>query len=162
MAVTILKIEPENIPASRLIGKKYANTPNWAQWWNEGWFSVLEGIGPSAANGDAYIGAVHIVNGMPEYWIGMLFPENSDIPAGFEHVDIDPLTFAACYLYGKENDSGFYTMDTHNMCLEELKSRGLVRKEDDWCFERYNCPRFTTPDENGYVILDYLIAVEPD
>lgn len=52
-----------------------------------------------------------------------------------------------------------YTMDPHNMCLEELKTHGFLRKEDDWCFERYNCPRFTTPDENGNVILDYGIAI---
>jgi hypothetical protein len=30
-----------------------------------------------------------------------------------------------------------------------------------WCaFERYNCPRFTEPDENGDVILDYGILLE--
>lgn len=51
-------------------------------------------------------------------------------------------------------------MNTHNMCLEALKAQGLKRKEYDWCFKRYNCPRFTTPDENGDVILDYGIAIE--
>ena len=29
----------------------------------------------------------------------------------------------------------------------------------DWCFERYNCPRFTSPDEAGNVILDYGISI---
>ena len=48
----------------------------------------------------------------------------------------------------------------HNLCLEKLKSLGFKRKEDDWCFERYNCPRFTTPDEEGNVILDYGISIE--
>jgi hypothetical protein len=51
-------------------------------------------------------------------------------------------------------------METHDMCLEELKALGYKRKEDDWCFERYNCPRFTTPDEKGNVILDYGISIE--
>ena len=54
----------------------------------------------------------------------------------------------------------FYTMETHDMCLEELKALGYKRKEDDWCFERYNCPRFTTSDEKGNVILDYGISIE--
>lgn len=161
MSIKILKMERERFPAVRLIGKKYTSNPNWMEWWNEGWFSVLEQTERSAVNGDAYIGAVHIVNGMPEYWIGMLFPEKTDVPAGFEYVDIERLQCAACYLYGKENDNNFYTMDTHNMCLEELKNCGMIRKEDDWCFERYNCPRFTTPDKYGNVILDYLISVEP-
>lgn len=69
------------------------------------------------------------------------------------------LEYAVCYLYDKENSSDFYTMDTHNMCLEALKTHDLKRKEDDWCFERYNCPRFTTPDENGNVILDYALSI---
>ena len=51
-------------------------------------------------------------------------------------------------------------MDTHNMCLNELSLRGYKRREDSWCLERYNCPRFTTPDENGDIILDYAIAIE--
>ena len=46
------------------------------------------------------------------------------------------------------------------MRLEKLKAHNLKRKEDDWCFERYNCPRFTTPDEKGNVILDYALSVK--
>lgn len=45
--------------------------------------------------------------------------------------------------------------------LSELVGR--IRMEyavDDWCFERYSCPRFTTPDAEGSVILDYGISVE--
>lgn len=42
-------------------------------------------------------------------------------------------------------------METHDLCLEELKVYNLIRKENDWCFERYNCPKFTTPDEYGNV-----------
>lgn len=100
------------------------------------------------------------MNGMPERWIGMLFPVNTEVPEGFEYVDIEPLDYAVCYLYDKEGSGDFYSMDTHNMCLEELKAHEFKRKEDDWCFERYNCPRFTTPDEKGNVILDYAISIE--
>jgi hypothetical protein len=32
--------------------------------------------------------------------------------------------------------------------------------QNDWCFERYNCPRYTMPDNNGNVILDYGISIE--
>ena len=63
-------------------------------------------------------------------------------------------------MYSKENSSEFYSIETHDMCLEELKARHLIRKENDWCFERYNCPRFTTPDANGNVILDYAVSIE--
>ena len=37
-----------------------------------------------------------------------------------------------------------------------LAYRGAIADEQGawWFFERYACPRFTTPDENGAVILD--------
>ena len=161
MSIVIKKLERESFPSTRLIGKKYSSGPDWAQWWSEDWFSVLEQAERSPVNGDAFIGGVHIVDGMLEYWVGMLFPAETAVPDGFEYADIEPLECVVCYLYGKEGDSGFYTMDTHNMCLDALRARGLKRKEDDWCFERYNCPRFTTPDERGNVILDYIISLEP-
>lgn len=160
MAVKILEIKQERCPAARLIGKKYEGAPNWGEWWENDWFAALETLPCLPFNGDAYIGAVHIVNGKPERWIGMLFPIDTEVPEGFTHVDIEPLDYAVCYLRDKENSGGFYTMDTHNMCLEALKAKNLKRKEDDWCFERYNCPRFTTPDEDGNVVLDYGISIE--
>lgn len=159
MSVKILEIKKESCPATRFIGKKYEGRANWDEWWANNWFETLESLQCISFNGDAYIGAVHIVNGMPERWIGMFFPVDTEVPEGFEFIDIEPLDYAVCYLYDKENSADFFTMDTHNMCLEELKTQGLKRKEDDWCFERYNCPRFTTPDENGNVILDYGISI---
>ncbi|MBQ8314625.1 MAG: GyrI-like domain-containing protein [Lachnospiraceae bacterium] len=160
MAVKILEVKRESFPAVRLIGKKYEHGPNWGEWWQKDWFSVLEQKERLPMNGDAYIGAVHIVDGMPEYWIGMFFPVDTEVPEGFDFVDMEALEYAVCYLYDKEGSGDFYSMETHEMCLEELKSLGLKRKEDDWCFERYNCPRFTTPDEAGNVILDYGISIE--
>ncbi|MBQ8847081.1 MAG: GyrI-like domain-containing protein [Lachnospiraceae bacterium] len=160
MAVKILEVKRESFPAVRLIGKKYEHGPNWGEWWQNDWFSVLEKNERLPMNGDAYIGAVHIVDGMPEYWIGMFFPVDTEVPEGFDFVDMEALEYAVCFLYDKEGSGDFYTMETHEMCLEELKSLGLKRKEDDWCFERYNCPRFTTPDEAGNVILDYGISIE--
>ncbi len=160
MAVEIIEVKEESATAARFIGKRYEQCPNWNEWWQNDWFSILEKNERLPINGDAYIGAVHIVNGMPEYWIGMFFSVDTAVPNGFEFIDMDAMKYAVCYLYDKEDSRDFYTMNTHNMCLEKLKSLGLKRKEDDWCFERYNCPRFTTPDEKGNVILDYAISIE--
>ena len=74
MAVTILEVKRESCPAARLIGKKYEGSANWAEWWENDWFTTLERSPCLPFNGDAYIGAVHIVDGMPQRWIGMLFP----------------------------------------------------------------------------------------
>lgn len=159
MSIKLLEIKKESCPAARLIGKKQAGSPNWNEWWENNWFEKLEETPCLPFNGDAYIGAVHIVDGMPERWIGMLFPAGTEVPEGFEAVDIEPLEYAVCYLYDKEGSSDFYTLQTHDMCLEEMKIQNLNRNEDNWCIERYNCPRFTTPDESGNVILDYAISI---
>ncbi len=159
MSVKILKMEKESCPAARLIGKKYESGGNWDEWWANNWFEKLEAVQGLSINDHGYIGAVRVVNGTPEYWIGIFFPADTQVPEGFEAVDIEPLEYAVFYLYGGKNNGEFYSIDTHNMCLEELKAHNLQRKEDAWCFERYNCPRYTTPDEKGNVILDYGISI---
>ena len=159
MSVRILEVRKEQCPAARLIGKRYQTSPDWGEWWANDWFASLETSPRLPFNGDAYIGAVRIVNGSPEYWIGMFFPADAEAPEGFEAVDIQPLDYAVCYLYGAENSSDFYSMNVHERCLEALKANGFARYEDHWCFERYQCPRFTTPDEHGNVILDYGISI---
>ena len=121
MSVKILEVKKESCPATRFIGKKYENSPNWGEWWQNDWFSVLEKNEGLEINGDAYIGAVHIVNGMPEYWIGMFFPVDTQVPDGFDFVDIEALNYAVFYLMDKEGSGDFYSMETHNMCLEQLK-----------------------------------------
>jgi len=159
MPVQILEIRKEHCPAARLIGRRYDNAPDWSEWWANNWFETLEAQPRLSFNDDAYIGAVRIAEGRPEYWIGMFFPEGTEIPGGFEAVEIPPLDYVVCYLYGTEGSSEFYAMGTHEQCLNALRSAGFVRRENDWCFERYQCPRFTTPDEHGCVILDYGISI---
>ena len=160
MAAQILEIQQEHCPAARLIGKRYEGAPDWGQWWQNGWFDQLETQPCLPFNGDAYIGAVRIANGQPERWIGMLFPQDASIPDGFEAVDIPPMDYAVCYLQAKEGSPDFYTPETHSQCLEVIRAKGMTRFEDNWCIERYQCPRFTTPDENGNVILDYGISIQ--
>ena len=44
-------------------------------------------------------------------------------------------------------------------CRERLTTEGF--KPSPLCyFERYACPRFTTPDENGNIILDICFYLE--
>lgn len=168
MAVKIVQAKKESCPAARFIGKRYTDADRvngsfgakWGDWWANNWFAPLDQMTGLAINDGSYIGAMHIVDGGVEYWIGMFFAEGTEAPEGYEYVDIQPLDYGVCWLYGSEQSGELYGLDAHNLCLEELKRQGWVRREDDWCFERYNCPRFTTPDEQGNVILDYGIAIE--
>ena len=160
MAAKIVNVKTEICPAARFIGKRYTEQPNWGEWWENGWFDLLEQLPQLEINDHAYLGAVRIVNGAPERWIGMLFPQDTAVPEGFDSVNIEPMHYAVFYLYGSAENGELFGLTPHNLCLGELKNRGLKRREDDWCIERCNCPRFTSPDENGNVILDYLISVE--
>lgn len=161
MAVKILDVKRESHPAVRFIGKRYGDGSHWGEWWEKGWFSVLESVpGLLPMNEEGNYALMRIVDGMLEYWIGMFFDRTAEAPEGFEYVDIEPLEYAVFYQQGNEHNGELFGLEPHNMCLEELPRRGWKRREDFWCFERYNCPRFTTPDENGNVILDYGISIE--
>ena len=161
----IVQIVRETTPAVRFIGKRYTASADfgaaWGQWWQNGWFDVLDRLEHRAAiNQDAYCAAKRIVDGGLEYWIGMFFTPAAQAPEGFESVDIDPMAFAVCWLKDKPGSVDLFGLATHERCVAEITRQGMTRKEDDWCFERYQCPRYTTPDADGNVILDYGIAIE--
>jgi len=59
-----------------------------------------------------------------------------------------------------EDDGSIYNM--HEVCLGTLRKKGMDEFKIDetsraFFFERYNCLRFTSPDKNGNIILDYGI-----
>ena len=80
--------------------------------------------------------------------------------SGAQVLEQQPRRYAVLWRRGDEHNGELYGLEAHNLCLEVLRRKGWVRVEDDWCFERYSCPRFTTPDEEGCVILDYGISIE--
>jgi len=160
----ITKTYRQNVPALRFIGKKYGNSPNgygamWGEWFEKGWFDVLEkqidgNTKEIYEDGDAYIGLIKgngTVENPMEYWIGMFMPENTDVPEGFEYADFPKSELGVCWIYGKENE----LYGDYNQCVEKLAAEGFEFDTNmPLCFERYVCPRFTTPDENGNVVLD--------
>ena len=169
MAAEIIKVYKEHLPAARLIGKRYAEEDRingsfgakWSEWFQNKWFHEILGDDLSVMPGDygSYLGVMRVLGCKFEYWIGTVFPLNTSVPDGFEYVDIDELDMAVCWIYGNEKSGELFGLDMHNKCLVELDKNGYVRKEDDWCIERYTCPRYTTPDEKGNVILDYCISI---
>ena len=113
-------------------------------------------IGPLPENGDAYLGVMRCINGNFEYWIGM-FSTGTTVPEGYAYTDIPEGDIGTCYIYGHEDTGELYGLDAHNACMDEIAKAGWKLQQDPWFFERYNCPRFTTPDEHGKVILDYCV-----
>ena len=162
----IIKVFKEDIPTMRFIGKKYDNFGHWGEWWQNGWFDLLENsmggtdkILSVWENGGGYIGVERRAEGQPfEYYIGMLTPKNTPVPAGFVSIDFENLSLGTCWIYGKENE----VHDT-SACKQMITENGMKIWQDKngavWSFENCLCPRYTTPDENGNVILDYCYFV---
>ena len=170
MSADIIKVYKEHLPSLRFIGKLYTNADRmggfghkWGEWFEHGWFSILENLGELKDIENGYLGLMRY-NGSDwentfEYWIGMFLPENTTVPDGFDYIDLNESDIVVCWIKGKE-DEGIY--DMHDACMSKFQENGMGNfKHDDnnraCFFERYNCPRFTAPDENGEVILDYGI-----
>lgn len=162
----IMKVFRETIPAMRFIGKKYDNFVFWEEWWENGWFDLLESnmggtdkILSIWENGAGYIGVERRAEGQPfEYYIGMLTPENTPVPEGFLSIDFANLDLGTCWIYGREDE----VHDT-SACAQKITEQGMKIWQDEngavWSFENCLCPRFTTPDEDGNVILDYCYFI---
>ena len=88
----------------------------------------------------------------------MFAPENTPVPEGFVSVDFRDLSLGTCWIYGKENE----VHDT-SACKQKLAEKGMKIWHDDkgavWSFENCLCPRYTTPDDKGNVILDYCYFI---
>jgi hypothetical protein len=177
MAIEIVKIYKEHLPAVRFAGKRYTNKDRvngafgaaWGQWFQNGWFAELEKLPQIGTIENGYLGLMGCGDGNQddfEYWIGMMLPENSPVPHGFSHVDIPAGDAGVCWIHGNDGNGEIYGQRAHELCLQKLKEKGMGNMRDDfkgdntrwmWFFERYNCPRFTSKDAQGNVILDYGI-----
>lgn len=162
-----VKLYRESIPAARLIGKRYTEDdkingsygPKWGEWFQKNWFAPLETlplIEYEAA--DAYIGAIHFLCGDFQYWIGMLCKPDTQPPEGYGCVDLAAGELAVGWVKGKENGGDLYMQD--KAFLEHIAEKGWQTSDRAWFFERYACPRFTSADEHGDVILDYCIYLQ--
>ena len=169
----IIKVYKEHLPALRFIGKTYTNAnrgndggfgDKWGEWFQKGWFEDLEKLGEAKDIENSYLGFMRCNGGdfenSFEYWIGMFFPSNTEIPEGYAAINLAEGNIGVCWIKGKESDGSIF--DMHDKCIAKFQENGMGNfKGDDEnrasFFERYNCPRFTEKDELGDVILDYGI-----
>lgn len=165
----IKRIYRQSLPAVKLVGRQYTEADKvnntfsckWEEWFAGKLFEPLklpEGTEPFE-DCDAFYGVCRCKQGEPfVYWIGVLMPLDAEVPEGYESVVLDAGDIAVCWVYGKEPD--VYMYDSYS----KLKEAGYEWKADKngvlWCFERYVCPRFTDPDEEGNVILDMCYYVK--
>jgi hypothetical protein len=164
----IVKCYKEDFPNTRFIGLKYSDEDrvngmygwHWGQWFETGKFEIIEKLSSIEfqkiyPDADAYIGLERYKEGEPyEYWIGMFLPENSVVPDSYSYVDFNFNSVGTCWIKGHQENVYGHERD----CYEELIEKGMQVLKDSngacWFFERYGCPRFTTPDKDGEIILD--------
>lgn len=164
----IIKTYFQSIPATRFVGIKYGDEDRvdggfgqqWGEWFQSGRFDKLEELlsdelKNSYEDADAYIGLMRFKEGEPfQYWIGMFLPEGCAVPEEYNSIDMPRTKLGVCWLRGPEGE--LYCKE--DKCAEQLVKEGYEISHDVegawWFFERYGCPRFTTPDEEGRIILD--------
>lgn len=165
----IIKVYKQKVPAMKFIGKKYVGCEgynHWGDWFANGWFEEIENAMGGVDNilkiwedGGGYVGLEFRKMGeLLEYGIGMFAPADTEVPEGFENIEFDEGNLGVCWIYGKEDE-----VHDVSRCLEYIVNNGmeLATNENGMAvqFENGLCPRFTTPDEKGNVILDYCFYV---
>lgn len=166
----VIKVYKQEVPAMRFIGKKYHGEEGYSHWGDffaNGWFDEIENAMNGVKNitdiwvdGGGYVGMEFRKGGiLSDYWIGMFCPVNTKVPDGFDCYDFPMGNIGVCWNYGKEDE-------VHDISENQkyIMDQGMELWVDDSGatvqFENGLCPRFTTPDENGNVILDYCFYVK--
>ena len=162
----IIKVYKQAVPAMRFIGKNCGNGqhPDWGSAWGEDVFGKIErasgGEEKSHAlyeDSDAYMGLYYrnAETGGYDGWVGMFALPDTEVPEGLGCIDFEAQNLGVCWLYGKQGE----VYDLVSQCPAELSAAGIEIKSDEngyiGFFERDQCPRFTTPDEKGNIIVDY-------
>lgn len=167
----VVKVYKESMPQVKLVGKRYTHedrdeggtfAKHWQQWFQEGWFDLVKQGKNIPGVSEDCLGAMRMTDQQCgfEYWIGAFLARDAEVPSGFDAVEIPAGDVGVCWLYGNDQSGELYGMKASELSMAALVEKGWTFSEQGWFFERYNSPRFTTPDEKGNVILDicaYLI-----
>jgi hypothetical protein len=156
----VVRMSTTTLPSLRLIGKQcdceiHDFVADWDEWFENGWFSQLLELGVALENGDAYLGVTDTDNG---YWIGLLFPQKTPVPDGFNYADIPKSRFAIAQIAGA-NDKELLGLDGINLLIREVRKRNMTPAPlwKGWCIERYRLP--LAPDGKGRVLFECLYEI---
>lgn len=168
MMVEVVNTYKQAIPSLRFIGIKYGDhdrvngsyASKWDEWFESERFNKLESLLTDDFKSEyedfnTNVGLMRLKDGEPfEYWIGMFLPEGTEAPEGFGFIDFAASNLGVCWLKGRIPE----VYQNELQCANKLTDEGYEILNDElgawWFFERYGCPRFTNPDEDGNVILD--------
>jgi predicted transcriptional regulator YdeE len=168
----LIKFEVKRLPSLKLVGKELRynmevhmkggnRIPSfWDNCFADETFSLLEKQADSIYD-DSYVGVMldwYKGDGDFSYIVGMLMKDGVTVPDGYVCRDIEGTDVAIGWIKGK--NSADVCSTAHSQTEQALKKNGYKCHNMKWFMELYNCPRFTTPDANGDIILDYYIPVD--
>lgn len=173
-AVKVTNLYREHLPALRFIGKRYTSadlgadgllTDKWNEWFRNGWFNLLGGL-PGLPGYEGFAHTGYHNGAETAFWIGMMFPQDTPVPEGFDSADLPAGDVAVCWLRGYRETGEIFRPDAQNLCLARMREAGYALKLDAdgepsrWTFERYHSRRFFVPDDEGRITMDYCVYVE--
>ncbi len=167
----LVKLEVKRLPKLKLVGKELRYNMEahmkgdnripafWDKCFSDDTFSILEKQ-ENYVYDNSYVGVMldwDKGDGDFSYIIGMLMKDGLSVPEGYYCIDLDEADVAIGWIKGK--DTADVCSSAHSLTEQALNAEGYSCDKMKWCMELYNCPRFTTPDTNGDIILDYYIPI---
>ena len=168
----LMRFEIREMPEVRVIGKQIRYSMDammhgdnripglWEQCFADGIFGRLEADAAQVYD-PAYVGIMldwDRGDGDFTYVCGMLMKPGAETPEGYVSYPISAAKAAVGYIQG--SDVQDVCGSAHAETEKALREHGHTNANMGWCMELYNCPRFTKPDENGQIILDYYIPID--
>jgi predicted transcriptional regulator YdeE len=168
----LIKFEVKKLPGLKLVGKELRYNMEahmkgdnripafWEKCFEDGTFSLLEKQVDFVYD-NSHVGIMmdwDKGDGDFSYIVGMLMKDGVSLPEGYICRDIKETDVAIGWIKG-ENTADVCSV-AHPLTEKAIKENGYKCEQMKWCMELYNCPRFTQPDENGDIVLDYYIPVD--
>ena len=169
---TLIKLQIHTLPQLIVVGKEIRYSMDahmkgdnrmpalWDECFAAGVFAPLEAQTDMVFD-DAYVGIMldwDRGDGDFSYIVGLLMKPGCAVPEGYAARELTPCEAAVGWIQGKDTQD--VCGAAHELTMEALRSQGRSCDSMKWCMELYNCPRFTTPQDNGLIILDYYIPCD--
>ena len=166
-AIGIIETYKQKIPQICFIGKCYKEKAfdfsydkilkNFNNWCTTRQFDNIEKLTEIDfkafyEGGNSYICMVRYNgDGLIEYYLGMFMPKETNVPKGYEIIDIHKSEIAVSCVYGKRNR----IINYEDECRKELIQKGLINDPGKWFFLRFNWYKYFNEDKFGSSVLEY-------
>ena len=130
----------------------------WEQCFADGTFATLEAL-KEYIHEDAYVGYMDEYNptsGEFNYLCGMIMKPGVPVPEGFTARTLPATKIGVAWIKGKQGQVSEICTAAYNLTPAAIVQKGM-KMAGNWTMEVYTCPRFTTPDENGDIIIDFYM-----